>query len=482
MRYFVSASVNSLRISEKSQLVWPITLACVAAVVRIPYLSSKSLSLDEGFSVFISRADVTTFTHLVWNGELNMLLYYMVLRLWIHLGTSEFLIRLLSVSAGVATIPVVYFLGLRLFGQKAAITAAVLLLLHPAHVAFSQEARSYTLALLLICLSSLWLLRMLERPSSGNWMGYAIFSAFAVYSHFFAALVLIAQWAALTFAPRPIPWRTLMRAVGLLFALLAPAAIFLLARQRVLASWVPMPRARDFVELLNILALSGWRSLLYVVLWTAAIAWSADKVQGNPPGRRWPQLFTLLWLFVPILLTLAALTIRPVFVPRFLLVCLPAGVLLAGAGFSQLSGSMRWFAVMLLGLTLLYSGSSLRFYFRHSDLKEDWRAATAYVLTQLQSHDGVTLVPTYAQFTFDYYRAANRAARTPIAIGVDWNLQRSLPKRIWFLSSGFLSPQAADNEVKRFQGATKGSYRMTQHREFNGVQVWLFETDSSVVH
>jgi hypothetical protein len=36
--------------------------------------------------------------------------------------------------------------------------------------------------------------------------------------------------------------------------------------------------------------------------------------------------------------------------------------------------------------------------------------------------------------------------------------------------------------VKRFQGATKGSYRMTQHREFNGVQVWLFETDSSVVH
>ena len=480
MGQFASASVNNSQARKCLQAGWTIALSCLAAVVRIPYLSSKSLSLDEGFSVFMGRADVTTFAHLVWKGELNMVLYYLVLRLWIHLGSTEFLIRSMSVLAAVATIPVVYLLGLRLFGRTAALAAAFLLAAHPAHVAFSQEARSYSLAVLLLCLSSLWLLRMLERPSPGNWVGYAVLSACAVYSHFFAVLVLLAQWCALFLsAPRPLPSRGLQKAAGLLIALLAPAAIFVLARERVLAPWIPAPTARDFLELLNVLALPRWRSLLYVFLWIAAIAWNAPKRAENPSCRCWPQRFVILWLFVPIALTISALTIRPVFVPRFLLVCLPASVLLAGAGFSKLLSNVRWLALVLLGLTLLYSASSLRFYFRHSDLKENWRGAAAYVASQLHRDDGVILLPVYAQFTFNYYRSASSAARIPILSGVDWKLQSRVPQRMWFVASGFVNPQSGEAEVSAFQTAQKGSYRLTQYHEFGGVKVWLFESNAS---
>ena len=46
-----------------------------------------------------------------------MALYYVLLRGWIHLGDSEFMVRALSVLMGVLTIPAIYYLGKQLFDR-----------------------------------------------------------------------------------------------------------------------------------------------------------------------------------------------------------------------------------------------------------------------------------------------------------------------------------------------------------------------------
>src|SRR5450631_530940 len=214
--------VRDVNLTAGSGILGLICLTALAAVLRTLYLSSKSLSLDEGFSAFLARTSFAEFTHRVWTNELNMALYYGLLRIWMHLGTSEFTMRMLSVAFGVATVPVIYFLGLRLFNRRTAIVASLLMTLHPAHVALSQDARSYSLAVLLVSLSSLLFLRTLQNPSLSNWSAYAIVAALAVYAHFFAALGILAQMFSLLIANADwSTWKAFLKAAFLLSALLA---------------------------------------------------------------------------------------------------------------------------------------------------------------------------------------------------------------------------------------------------------------------
>ena len=48
-----------------------------------------------------------------------MLPYYLLLRGWIHLGTAEWIVRSLSAICSIATLPLLYQLGVRLFGVRA---------------------------------------------------------------------------------------------------------------------------------------------------------------------------------------------------------------------------------------------------------------------------------------------------------------------------------------------------------------------------
>ncbi len=106
-----------------------------------------------------------------------------LLRLWLYLGESEWILRSLSVVFGVATVPAVYILGMRLFGPKAGLISATLLSLHTFHVQNSQEGRSYALVTLLV-LSTYFFVRALEAPhNKKHWLTYRLVSVVAVYAH-----------------------------------------------------------------------------------------------------------------------------------------------------------------------------------------------------------------------------------------------------------------------------------------------------------
>jgi hypothetical protein len=64
-----------------------------AAVLLVFRLTSQGLNLDEGFSAYLGRISAIDFVATVWNSEFNMVLHYALLRAWMHLGHSEFVIR-----------------------------------------------------------------------------------------------------------------------------------------------------------------------------------------------------------------------------------------------------------------------------------------------------------------------------------------------------------------------------------------------------
>src|ERR1035437_4794158 len=156
-------------------------LVCLGAVSRFYALSLRPM-YDEAASWTFAKLPWQSFLKTIWDYEGNMVLYYLVLRLWVHLGDSEVAVRSLSVLFGVATIPIVYLLGFRLFNRRVGLIAATLVTVHAFHIHWSQEARGYAMLVFLISLSTLLLVSALKAPRArGLWACYVLVSSLACY-------------------------------------------------------------------------------------------------------------------------------------------------------------------------------------------------------------------------------------------------------------------------------------------------------------
>jgi mannosyltransferase len=393
------------QLSPRSVAILLLTITATGAVLRFLCLSRKSFWLDEGVSVMLARLDLANLLHLLWRREANMALYYGLLRIWLHLGDGDYFVRSLSALISVAAIPVVYLLGKRLFSPAAGVLAAALFSVHAWQVRYAQEARSYSLYVLLSALSCLFFLAAIEKPVHRRWNAYIACSVLAIYSHFFAVLVVVAQWAAFYFLRRDdvvnAGFRRSLKTIGLLFL---PLAVFIVFRGTGPLSWIIRPRLADLHRFLLDLAGNGGDLLLllYAVCCAVALAgraWSARKL----PLASWPYLFLLCWLFVPLGITLLFSLLRAVFLPRYMLACVAPLVLLAAAGLTSLRP--RWVAGILLVAMLALSVRGTWAYYRADfDLgRENWRTGTQYVLQNAHRGDGILFHSAQARMPFEYY-------------------------------------------------------------------------------
>lgn len=423
-----------------------LALTTVAAfALRVFQLTSQGLALDEGFSAHMGLTNTTDFVATVWKSEFNMVLYYALLRSWMHIGHSEFVIRLLSVLVATATVPAVYWVAKRLFLDTwTALIASLLLAVHPFHLILSQSARSYSLVILLVTLASLFFLRALQHSSWVNWAAYATLSAAAVYSHFFALLVIAAHAVALFVIPkRDVPWKKFIFAIALLSALLLPFAFFLLLHGDVgHVAWIEPLNRQQVLYGLYSLTLSKGRSFAYIVMWIITMT-AAVRLSGE---AAWPYRFTAAWLFLPVIVTLLISLRRPLFLERYLSICIPASVLLAAAGAVILARWSRAAGLAVLVLAVFYSASNIRHYFRHPEYSETWREASAYVLSQAQTGDMVVLMPGMGSYPFYYYREFNPRKRADLllAYSVGAPLPTPPPEGIWFIGPVLSTPSWAE--------------------------------------
>ncbi len=129
--------------------------------------------------------------------EITPPLYFVLAWASSKLGSNPEWLRLPSLVAGTASIPLLYLVGSRLLGRAAGVAAAALLALSPFMIYYSTEARAYSLMIAFLLGSTLSLLYALEGRGRGWWIAYAVASAAAMYSHYTAAFPLAAQalWA-----------------------------------------------------------------------------------------------------------------------------------------------------------------------------------------------------------------------------------------------------------------------------------------------
>ncbi len=125
--------------------------------------------------------------------EISPPLYFMAAWLTTQLGHAAELVRGPSLLAGALSIPVIYLLGRRTVGRRAALVATALTALSPFMIYYSAEARPYALMMLLVMVSTLAMLAAVDDGRARWWVLYAVASCAAVYAHYTCVFVLGAQ-------------------------------------------------------------------------------------------------------------------------------------------------------------------------------------------------------------------------------------------------------------------------------------------------
>ena len=388
--------------------LWLGVVVAIATALRFFRLGTKSFWLDEATSVVLARVDRHIFGAALIHRQANMALYYVLLRGWILLGSSEFVIRCLSVLAGVAAIPAIYLLGARLFGPRAGRLAALLLSVHAFHIRYSQEARAYSWFGLLAIMSSLFLLRSLEQPSRKNWGGYVLVSTLMVYTQVFGGWMLLVQWISVYLLRHKVRWKEFLVSAAMICLLISPlAGCLLFASDRSQLHWLTKPALHDLYEFsLDITGDGGPLLLLvYVALVLGGVGAAVSQLKSHSSEGVWKYWFLLIWLLLPVALVLAISLRWPAFEPRFLIFCLPPLVLLAADALTRVRSKILFAAAVTIVLGLSLNGT-YSYYRGRADAEhtDNWKDATRYILSQARAGDAVLFSYSEERLAFDEYQ------------------------------------------------------------------------------
>jgi mannosyltransferase len=347
------------------------SMALLAVLARYS-IARRPFWLDEATSILFARKPLLDLVGSVADSNTNMTAYYFVLHFWRQLGDTEMPIRALSALCAVLTVPALYLMGRRLLDRRAALLACVLFATNAMVIAYAQEARSYTLLLLLLSWGTVAYLRALDRQSVGAWLLVALPMAAALYCHYFAAFVLMSHGAG--FVVRRAKLRPALPALAVLIAAAGSIGFFVLGRGGSPLDWIPSPTLESVWETVRLVG--GGTDL-------RALASIALIVLGVFSAARWSSGLLLGWVVLPFVGILLISLVQPAFVSRYLFMTVPAISLLVGAGISRL----RLRPAILLTAVALCLAAVPALTSVYTSRYDDWRSAAAYVAEQAEPGD-----------------------------------------------------------------------------------------------
>ena len=387
-----------------------------AVIVRVLCLACKPFWFDECFSVEVARMDWHNFLRVLWWREANMSLYYALLRIWLHLGSTEFFIRSLSVLFAALSIPAIYWLARLMFDRKVAIIATALLALNDFHVRYSQEARSYALFFLLATLSSGFLILFLRQPARRWRTAYMLASILAVYAHLYALLLLAAHGLVLRRAGIPVDDQSrqsiassLRRAWMAVGIAVSPLIVFAAKTGAGPIRWIHRPGIADLWSFWKYFS-GGVPLLAAAALLTIALQFGKRLWARNQSWDTWRVQFLGVWLLLPILTTLLLSIAKPVFYPRYMIFCLPALLVLFASGLASLPS--RWLDTVAIIAVIVLTARTIPFVYAHDfeDERDGAGNATNFILDHAQSGDGIIFHIPQTRVPYQFFRSL-RAGR-----------------------------------------------------------------------
>jgi len=434
--------------------------------MRLIGLGSRPFWLDEVFTLRrVSMAPAA----LVRDSFIShhMPSFFLLLSALVPLGHPQFWLRVPSALFGALAVMLVFLIGQRIAGRTAGLVGAMVLGLSPAALAYSQEARSYTMVMSLILLSLLALTHLaMDIPAAsvalksggGSRRAWLVFTLAAIaavdvladaFLWVITANLILAVMAALSPQRKTLIW-TIVIADACIIALTVP--FYLIMTMTMTQSftdsvgWIPglsgpglwynfssiyLMRIADTVtfKLVDVTTPS-------IIPWTIDAGLVLAAAIGAWRLRRRPAMLSLVglsFLTLPIALTIISIW-HPVLLPRYILWSAAPFAIMAGIGASfALEILPRRGHIFALGGGALLLLINLAPYYG-AETKPRWDIAAKILASDVAPGDVVFLNDAYAQAELQTYLPKQTAARilqNSVADLQHAQLAEAQGKRVW---------------------------------------------------
>jgi hypothetical protein len=284
-----------------------------------------------------------------------------------------------------------------------------------------------------------------------------ITNSLAIYAHYFAAFVLLVDVAtALAVKRRETFARRWLLIAGAVFVACVPEALAASTTSNAGLSWIPTPSAAAPVNFFGMLSGGVLAAIVLGGLGCCAGlgAFSSTPAIGD---ARWQTGFVAALLFVPIVLSFAASFIGPIFYPRYLIVTLPALVVIAAAGLVRVPNRI---VAVVVGLAVV--GLSVRALaeWYAQPAREDNRGVASYIVGHTHPGDGYLTFPDYAALrcrcctTWTGSRLRHPARSRSVRSATAWRGRRGSGS--WYANSTSIASRAwRARQSARSRGTTR---------------------------
>lgn len=427
-------------------------------------IEQKNLWFDEVFSWKISQGTITEIV-IETSGDIHPPFYYIILKFWMEIfSDSIFSMRMLSTILSLLSMYFIYKIS-KLFLENDIQVILVLLLfaVSPLNIFYSQEVRMLSLNLFL-CLGSVFYFQALMSKDRGKYNSqlidsilYICFTLLAVYTHYFAFLILFAELiTALIYYFRKIISKKYFIRFILFFSLInllylpwfpvffvqvSKGQPWRTAQTLIKTGYNLLDYIKDifFSPYLNfessaVLYFSDFISILIVTFLIYVLFRILNPKQLTP----YIQNSILLFFFVP-LITATIISLRQsIVLSRYLSIIIPYLFIIL-VYYSYLYFNRRTATVFVIFLIMTSCfGTCINY---SNDFKNnDYRKIISYIEKDFKPEDKIIAEPHFMGWSLNYYkRHRNTEIEPPTVLGWDLNMQLdSLSKRkdlknIWFI-------------------------------------------------
>lgn len=368
-------------------------------ILRLYKIDLAPLSYDESIS---AKDTLLDFGHIKHEAEWdsNPPFYHYCLWVWAKLfGITEFALRSFSALLCSITLLISSFFIWKNYSMRSSFVFILLFSLHPVIYYYSQEARSYSLILLLACLTLISFKNFLDSPSIVKALVLGLLNFLLIYTHYITFYIPLFQTIViLLFARSSFKWFAVSALTSFALAFLR----FTKGQFELILGTSPKATSRawlkkaNFDDLTNFLSKMYFHYLIYIFLVCYLCYFIYKYWDAFTNQKRLMQFLLLVSILVPITHFVIGLFV-PIFVDRYILYSVLFTLIF-------LSVSVRYInAGYLLAILIAILGMfNLKFTFKKDF---DFKSVANYVTSNQRDRSVIiNTIDLHGLFTYYYDR------------------------------------------------------------------------------
>jgi mannosyltransferase len=382
-----------------------IVLTLIGFLIRFFNIDFNSIWLDEGSTFSFSHPSKSFMD--IWaltaSGEFNPPLFHWIEHIMlVAFGSTEIVLRFMPCVFGTLAIPVVYFIGKEIYSERVGIVSAFLVTISAFHVYYSQEARAYTLLMLIM---SLFIYFYIKYKKTNSWKYAALVGVCAslgYWTHFWSLVVIAPIFVFMmvdvvkkknkeSFIPIGIA-----SGIAIISTLPLTSVMVFLFNNRI--STPSQWGMKDINLLIQYFSWIGYNNIITIAIFLLLIGMGFVifyKLQKTLAIELGATCAFVLVVSVAISHTIPML-------PRYMITLFPILYVVSGMAIVSLYVNYRKVAYLTLAIILIVGGLSLHTYYT-TYTRENWKGYASELSKNTQGGDVIIVLPNYMRLALDFY-------------------------------------------------------------------------------